>query len=754
MKDVPRIVPCIVAQPNVDKPGNTSPFKRTALSAALIGGVMMAHSASAQGTAQSQGTATQLAPISVQGQAERIEGYRANQASSPKYAAPLVDTPQSITIISEELIKDRGATSLADVLRTTPGITLGSGEGGTPEGDRPFIRGYEASTDILVDGMRNYARSTQDTFNLESIEIVKGPSSAFSGRGSTGGTINQVTKTPKLGNFAEGSIGLGTYGAHRLTADGNWQFSDTAAFRLNLMRHGGGVAGRNDVDIDRVGIAPTLAFGLGTATRVVLSYSHLQVDDTPDWGIPFANASRPDRTTPPDVDSSNYYGRNRSDYRKNRSNIAGVGIEHDINDRVKIRNNTRYITTLNDYVMTRPSFDNCAATVAGRPPECFTEAPGVQFTRATRARYRTTEALLNQTDLSIELMTGAVRHRVTTGLEFAREEIFSKAVTGIPGSDTDDLYNPNPNRNYPTNFVHGPKTSDGEIETKAAYVFDNIKFNEQWQAVVGLRYDNYDVSSQTQHRSDSFWNYQLGLVFKPRSNGSIYLSHGTSSNPVGENLGQAGGADGAAGGATIRDLDPEKNRSLELGTKWDVFDRRLSLTGAIFETRKANARTYDPSSGTVTIDGDSRVRGFELGAAGSITPAWSVWASFAYLDPKLVKYRGSAAATSDFSGNQMKFIARQSLSLWSTYKVLPQLTLGGGATYTGQRFVDDANTLTFPSTWRLDAMARYTVNRNLSVQLNLNNLTDKTIYDSSHVGIFARIAPGRSAMMTATYRYN
>jgi catecholate siderophore receptor len=697
---------------------------------------------------------TQLTPIMVEGERERIEGYRANNASSPKYTAPLLDTPQSITIISEELIKDRGATSLVDVLRTVPGITLGSGEGGTPEGDRPFIRGYESSTDILIDGMRDYARGSHETFNLESVEVVKGPSSVYSGRGSTGGTINLVTKAPKLGNFAEGSIGLGTHGNTRLLADGNWSFSESAAFRLNLMKTDGNVPGRNVAEVDRLGIAPTLAFGLGTPTRVILGFTHVQVNDTPDWGIPYANASRPDRITPPDVDRKNFYGRAGVDYRKNTSNTASVRVEHDLQSGFKFRNSSRYVTTVNDYLFTRPSFDNCAATVVGRPANCFTEAPGVEFTRADRARYRTSEALVNQTDVTGEFVLGGLRHRIATGLEFSREEIFSKAVTGLPGSTRDDLYNPNPYGFAPANLVYGPKTSDGHIDTKAAYLFDTIKFTEQWEASAGVRYDNYSVTNNVISRSDNIWNYQLGLVYKPVSYGSIYVSHGTSSNPSGENLGQAGGADGAASGATIRDLDPEKNRSLELGTKWDLLNRKLSLTGALFETKKVNGRTYDTVSQDVVLDGDSRVRGLELGAAGAITSAWSVWAGYSYLDPKITKYRGGAGANTDYSGNQMKFIAKQSLSLWSTYKVLPQLTIGGGATYTGKRFVDDANTLELKGTWRFDAMARYSVNRNLSLQLNLNNLSNETLYDASHVGVFAKIAPGRSAMMTATYRYN
>lgn len=728
---------------------STTPFKLSVLSSALLGSVLLAQPFTTRAAEPVSNQNHQLSPITVQTERERTEGYQAVEGSSPKYTAPLLDTPRSVTVIPQELMQDRGASSLTDVLRTTPGITLGSGEGGTPEGDRPFIRGYESSTDILIDGLRDYARGSHEVFNLESVEILKGPSSAYSGRGSTGGSINLVSKTPKLGDFAEGSLGLGTDGNWRATADGNWAFSDSAAFRLNLMKMGGEVPGRDHVDIDRLGIAPSLAFGLGTPTRVTLSYARVEVNDMPDWGVPYKNAARPDRITPPDVDRSNFYGRAKVDFRTNTSDTATIKAEHDLNDKFTVRNTTRYIKTLNHYLFTRPSFDNCSG--AGVPANCATEAPGIQFTRADRARYRTSQALINQSDLSGEFNTGSIRHRIAAGLEVSREEIWSKTITGLPGADRDDLYNPDPFRDYNYNLSYGPKTSDGYINTTALYLFDTVKFNDQWEANAGLRYDNYRVNNHTDSRTDNIWNYQLGLVYKPVSYGSVYVSHGTSSNPVGENLGQAGGADGPAGGASIRDLKPEKSLSWELGTKWDLMNRKLSLTGALFETRKTDARTYDLTSGDVTLGGNNRVRGLELGVAGSITPAWGVWGGFTYLDPKLTSY--VANATTDYSGNQMKFIAKQSLSLWSTYKVLPQLVLGGGATYVGKRFVDDANTLELDATWRFDAMARYDINRKLSVQLNLNNLTNETVYDASHVGIFAKVAPGRSAMLTVKYRY-
>lgn len=689
----------------------------------------------------------QLQTISVEGAA--IEGYQVHEISSPKMTAPLLDTPRTINVISEAVIKDRGAASLQDVLRTTPGITLGSGEGGTPAGDRPFIRGYEASTDIFIDGLRDYARGSHETFNLESVEVIKGPSSAYTGRGGTGGSVNLTTKTPRLENFAEGSAGIGNGGQHRLTVDGNYAFSETGALRLNVMRTGGDVPGRDQVKMDRWGVAPSVAFGLGTPTRVILSYSHIENNDTPDLGIPFKNEANPNRVTPIKVDRDLYYGRAGVDFRENTFDTATAQLEHDLNDQLTVRNTTRYGTSLNHYLLTRPSFDNCADSTAA---SCLNEDADLLFTRADRMRWRKSESLINQTDLFGHFETGAFMHQFAAGLEFSKEEISSRAMSGGPGSDTDSFWNPNPNRTYQSRLAYGPKLKDGDISTQSAYFFDTMEINEQWSVNGGLRYDKFKVTDAKTgvSRSDGLWNYQAGVVFKPAPNGSVYLSYGTSSNPAGENFGQAGGADGPAGGAKLYELKPEKSRSWELGTKWDLMEDKLSLTAALFQTDKTAARSTDPFTGDVSLAGNNRVRGLELSLSGAITPQWDVWAGYTYLDPKVKKYRNGANV---YDGNQIKFIAKNSASLWTTYKLHPQWTVGGGVTYVGKRFVDDANIYQLPSHAVYDAMARFDVNDQLALQLNVNNLTNTRVYDASHVGVFANVGPGRSYMLNATYRF-
>ncbi|MFL9709334.1 TonB-dependent receptor [Methylobacillus sp. Pita1] len=672
--------------------------------------------------------------------AKKQATYKADRASSPKFTEPLLDTPKSVTVINEELIQARGLMSLTEVLRTTPGVSLGAGEGGTPVGDRPFIRGYEASTDMQVDGIRQVGRFSHEIFNLESVEIIKGPGSMQNGRGSTGGVVNMVTKKPKAENFTSAGGTWGTDQTKRLTVDTNWVLGDEAALRINLMHHDANVAGRQSVELERKGIAAALALGLNTATRANVSFYHFESDDTPDLGIPFSAGGA--LRTPPRVDRDNFYGLKNRDFREQNADQITLRLEHDFDHGFTLRNTSMYTRTTNQYVMTRPSFANATALAAGT------------VTQQVRNSRRLSEGMLNQTDYFGSLELWGMKHNVATGIEISKEELSngSYAATGSSNSTT-DLYDPNPYA--PAAGAPFTRVAYGDpvkFNTRAWYATDTVHINDQWQASAGIRLDHYrvvDTADTTQERSDRIFNYQLGLVYKPAPNGSVYVSFGTSSNPAGETANQSGGADGAAGGG-IRNLAPEKTRALEVGTKWDIFDEKLSLTAAIFKTKKTDARSTDPTTGEVALVGDNSVKGIDLGAAGNITDKWSVWGGVVFMDPTLDKYWNGAT---DYSGNQSKFIAKRSGSLWTMYKVTPKFSVGGGAIYTGKRYVDDANTMHFNSTWRWDASATYEVSQKLSLRLNVLNLTDERIYDASHVGLFAVMAPGRSALLNATYTF-
>ena len=564
-----------------------------------------AHMAQAAESTESktQSNSISLGATTVTGE-QQAQSYQTEKGSSQKYTAPLVDTPRSITVIPAQVLQDTAATSLQDALRTVPGVTFGAGEGGNPQGDRPFIRGFDAQGDMYLDGVRDAGGQTREIFDVESIEVSKGPNSSMGGRGSAGGSVNMVSKTPKMGDFLNGGFTYGSDQTRRYTLDVNRQFLDTAAFRLNLMSHEQNVAGRDSINYDRWGVAPSLTFGLGTENRLNLSYYHLESNDLPDSGIPYgySNSSKTaahGHDKPDDGgNSNNFYGLKDRDFRKTRVDISTVSFEHDFSDAMTLKNTFRHGNTGQDYILTQP--DDSQHNV---------NQYGTVWRRAN-SRVSTTETTTNQTDLFGNFQVMGFKNTYSTGVEFTREETRASSysiygpngqlqgnpkpngctpgMVGTSGGVCTSLDNPNPNdvwggsdsRNY-----YGTNTVG---VTKAAYVFDTIELDPKWLLNAGLRYDAFSTTANTNSatgrskaENDShFFNWQTGLVWKPLDNGSVYLSYATSATPPGGIVGE--GAEGnalVAPGSTITsDLKPEETVNYELGTKWDVFQDRLSLT--------------------------------------------------------------------------------------------------------------------------------------------------------------------------------
>ena len=699
------------------------------------------------------------------------KSYYVKEASSSKITTPLLDTARTINVISKQEIDERGATSLQDILRTTPGITLGSGEGGTPMGDRPFIRGYEASTDILIDGMRDYARGSHESFNLEAVEISKGPGSVYSGRGSTGGTINLVTKKPKDKTESEVTSEIQTSGKghskYRFTTDNNIAFTENIAARLNAMLDQGETARRNDVEVDRWGIAPTITFGLNTPTRLTLGYNYLEYKDTPDMGVPFSNTMNLWGNKPFEEGKfDTNYGRPDVDFRKYESESFDLRFEHDFNDKFQINALVKDLKTLQNYYFTRVSFectnrnnnpinpDNLACNAAGN--DLF-------YNRTSRSLYRESHSTAAQLNLNGKFNTGKILHNIVVGSDYSKERLSEKTPTPTIADERIDPYNPTYGDYSNFRITYGPNIKMGEIEVLGLYVFDNINLTDKLDLNLGLRFDDYESADFTKNQkvSEEMFNYQVGTVYKIHPHGRLYANYATSMNPSGDNLGQAGGADGVASGNRLGDnIDPEETRSIEVGTKWELFDERLALNAAIFETKKTNARTTD-FDGTVSVNGENRVRGFELSAIGQITPKWDISAGYTYLDSEILDNgyvnRGSNTnpnwQPSPENGNAMKYIAKNSANLWTTYQVIDKLRIGGGVSYVDDRFANDANTYVLPSHVRYDAFASYQVIPEFGLQLNINNITNERVYDASHVGVFSTVAPGRSFALKGTYRF-
>lgn len=737
-----------------------------------------AHMAQAAESTESkaQGNSISLGATTVMGE-QQEQSYQTEKASSQKYTAPLVDTPRSVTVIPQQVLQDTAATSLQDALRTVPGVTFGAGEGGNPQGDRPFIRGFDAQGDMYLDGVRDAGGQTREIFDVESIEVSKGPNSSFGGRGSAGGSLNMVSKTPKMGDFLNGGFTYGSDQTRRYTVDVNRQFLDTAAFRLNLMSHEQNVAGRDSVNYDRWGVAPSVTFGLGTDNRLNLSYYHLESNDLPDSGIPYgySNSSKTavhGHDKPDDGgNSNNFYGLKDRDFRKTRVDISTISFEHDFNDSMTLKNTFRHGNTGQDYILTQP--DDSQHNV---------NQYGTVWRRAN-SRVSTTETTTNQTDLFGNFQLMGFKNTYSTGVEFTREETRASSYTVSPNKNPDctpnkvgnsggectSLSNPNPNDVWTGTEARNYYGTNTVGVTKAAYIFDTIELDPKWLLNAGLRYDAFSTTAntnaatgRTKAENDShYFNWQAGLVWKPVDNGSVYVSYATSATPPGGIVGEGSEPNGlvAPGSNITSDLKPEETVNYELGTKWDVFQDRLSLTAAVFRTEKKNTRVLTDSF-TYENAGKSRVDGIELSASGKVTDKWQVFAGYSYLKSELVdpgqkgNRSGSinATALSD-KGNAMPNTPKNSFSLWTTYDVTPKLTIGGGAFYVDEVYGDTANTVYVPSYTRYDAMASYKLTKNIDLQLNVQNLTDKTYYDKAYSTHFANQAPGRTALLTTNFHF-
>lgn len=724
-----------------------------------------------------------LSTVTVQESA--TPSLKVDTAPSAKFTAPLLDTPKTVQVINEELIKQSGATSLQEALKATPGITFGNGEGGSPAGDQPFIRGADAQSSTFVDGLRDIAAGTREVFNLESVEVIKGADSAYAGRGGAGGSINLTTKKAKADNFISGDVGLGTDNYKRATLDLNRKLGETIGFRLNAMAHDADVPGRNGPENQRWGIAPTVTFGMGTPTEVTLSWQHLQTDNVPDGGVPYLYSNTAAATLPggstvrPTYGNSreNWYGLTNRDYEKEKSDLFTALVEHKFTDANKLRNSLRYSKSKQDYVWTQPD-DSKGNAING------------YVWRRGNARVSETTTLQNVTEFTGKEQTGSVGHSYAFGLELSKEkaEVRSAAIQSSSSSCTavsdpwcTTLSNPS-GANAAWNFAWTLPTQPtlNQIDTTALYGFDTLKFNDLWLLNAGLRVDHYRMSASGPEsrrgatllypaydlkRSDTLFNYQLGLVYKPAANGSIYASIATSSRPGGSTLGN-GNEDLSTTTDALADLKPEKTRSIELGTKWDLLDKKLGVSAAIFRNEVTNTRVTNEFN-VAEMAGDKVVNGLELGFTGNVLPGLSVFGGYTYMDSEQKNAGQTCSGTpavcvpSAANGQAFPNTPKHSFSLWASYKPMAKLTLGLGLyaqSDVAQGYVRsgvDQGIVTkgVAGYSRYDAMASYQFNPNLALQLNVYNLTDKVYYSGVRSPHYANIGAGRSAVATLKFTY-
>jgi len=739
-----------------------------------------------------------------------VVGERGDDVESPKATAPLVDLPLTVTVIPSELFAEQGARTLTDVLNNTPGITFNAGENGFATGLSNFsMRGFDTSANIFVDGARDSGAYNRDAFNIDQVEVVKGPA-GDNGRGSAGGYVNIITKTPE--DDARYAVSA-SYGFDDTDADSRWRttidlnqpLSENVAARLNVLYEEGGVPGRAVAERNTLGIAPSIAFGLNTDTRFVVALQYVEQNDVPEWGVPAALIegmanydptliSGADRESLRDV----YYGL-RSDFDDVTAFSGIFRYEHDFSSTFGFSSQIRTSNT-----------DRFAAytLVSGY-------APATDLVTTQRQAYaRENESFSWLNNFSAEFDFGGFSHNAAFGVEFSNEEASARAFATQtnPGGSAQPIDNPNPDRAGA--FALAPtELSEVRVDTLAAYFYDTIEFSPRWELTGGVRVESYsvEIDSATTGGVGTGANGltidrntvagRLGLVYHPTDNSSLYGAIGVAPQPAASFLSNSDisrGGDNAfpgfSSGLNSDDTDLQYAVNYELGAKWELFDDNLIATAALFRTVRENV-AITGRTGLTTADpislqgyGEQIVEGLELGLSGEITPQWSIFAGALIMESErsqsaeLDLYRCRAqpgdyglansnagiaacsAALHGTDGDALAFTPEFTANLWTTYEFPFGLTVGGGVRYVGESYVgrpddaeriipnNDANVL--PEYWVANAMVAYDLTDNATLRLNIDNITDEFYAVSTNwPGQRVNLGSSRAFLLSLDYRF-
>ena len=713
--------------------------------------------------------------------------YKVNRVQSNKISEPIANTPRTITVLPKEVLADKGATTLRELGRSTAGVTLGTGEGGNAFGDRFFIRGFDVRNDIFVDGVRDPGVSVRENFFTEQVEILRGPGSTFAGRGTAGGAINIVTKQANLDHdfrIIEGNLSPTSDQTKRVTVDINQTISPVLAVRGVGLYQKANVAGRDFVTDDRYGGHGSVVFKPLDNLTLTASFTHTDLRSLPDFGVPYNRISnRP--FTEGIIPRTTYYGFVNRDFQHVRQDIATVTGEYRFNENFTVSTKFRREKSLLSYVGTlAEGFAFPAFTIASNP----------------QSRYQTLGVFANQTEGTIKFDTGPVRHTTVVGMELSHEQYLRDSYNGLSseavgigafngsGSVTQSVFFPNNTLAFNRQPALIGNPNNISIDTKAGYLIHTANYNDYIILNGGLRVDDFTISSYsptvaaagfflrgggnpftaTAYNHSTMFNYNLGAVWKPIPIVSLYTAYATSSNPVGAEL---DGTTATYGGLNQTDqiFSPEKNKAVEAGVKIELFDRRLLVSGALFQTTKTNAREL--IGPTVYANAAYKIQGIDLEVAGKITDRWSVIGGAVFMDTHVTKSQAPSNV-----GLPLANIAHTSFSMLSKYQLLDWLELGGQAVYNSRRYggtflvangATAINATTFlpaptaanpfvnvptvlPSYWRFDTFAEMKFGDNLKGKLAVYNLFNRTYYDAFYQSSapFAQIAPGRVVQFT------
>ncbi|GGY53763.1 TonB-dependent receptor [Parvularcula lutaonensis] len=661
-----------------------------------------------------------------------------NELNALKTPTPIIEVPQSLSIVTSDEIVQRGFTSIGEIINYTPGVSNSQGEG---HRDAIVFRGVRSTADFFIDGVRDDVQYYRPLYNLEQVEILRGPNALFFGRGGTGGILNRVTKKATIGEqFTEYRASANSFGAYDLWIDQNFDTGENSAFRINAMyesldNH------RDFFDGERIGINPTAKFQLSPVTTLDLSYEYVDHQRFIDRGIPTGADGRPVEAFEdivfgdPEVNSSEL-----------EAHLWRATLQHQLADNLKGRFSAFY----GDYDKSYANFYASSYDEANAPG-----VVGLDGYVDTTQR----QNLILSGDLIGEFQTGSIGHTVVTGVEYIDTVNNNDRFNAFWDQTQDDVeffiiqrplnlrggVGVNANGLTTTNDFTADLNDDTEADVTvfSAYAQDEIALTEQFDLVLGLRYDSFDIevlnvpANETRERLDERVSPRLGLVYKPQSNLSFYASYSESFLPrSGEQFANINGNNNA--------LDPDEFSNLEAGIKWDFLDN-LSLTAAVFEIEQSSPQVADNDPETLDVI-ESETQGFELQLKGEIVEGWYISGGYSYLDGEIVDRNGPTGLTP-------RELPENMFSLWNAFQITEKFGVGVGATYQDESFINNSNSAVLPSFTRVDAAAYYDVSEKLRLQLNVENLTDELYFPTSHSTHQATVAAPLNARLTVRGRF-
>ena len=664
----------------------------------------------------------------VERRAQRGSYATSSTRTATKTATPLRDVPQSVTVVTQALVKDQAMQGMADVVRYVPGVTMGQGEGNR---DQPTIRGNATTADFFVDGVRDDVQYFRDLYNLDRVEVLKGSNAMIFGRGGGGGVINRVTREPQWAPLHALTLQGGSFDQKRISADFNQPLTQAIAARVDGVYENSGLY-RNGVTLERSGINPTLtiapiASSGAQPTRITFGYERFADHRTADRGVP-SFAGRPIGT-----DVATFFGDPDVSYADVRVNGATATVSHNADNGLAIRNHTRFTSYDKIYQNVFPGAVDAAGELVNLSA----------YSNATQRRN-----LFNQTDVTFPLYTGGMRHLLLVGTEVGRQVTDNFRNTGFFNDTARTVTAPvsAPTISVPVTFRQSSTDADNHVtgSVGALYVQDQVALSEQWQLVAGARLESFDIrylnhrNGERLQRDDRMLSPRAGIIYKPAELLSFYGSWSVSHLP--------GSGDQFSSLTDVtRGLEPEEFTNNEVGAKWDVADR-LALTAAAYRLDRTNTRAPDPSDPTRTVQtGSQRTSGFELGLTGSVTPRWQVAGGYANQDARIASTTSAAS-----EGAKVPLVPRTTVSLWNKLQLAPAWGVGLGVIHRGDMYAAIDNTVTLPGYTTADGALYVTLRQGVRAQVNVENLFNTRYFATSNGN--NNIAPGapRSLRVTVT----